>query len=302
MSGRVLVAGASGFVGSALVGALRERGLTVRALVRRPWQAPAGVEVVRADLHRPDGLTGLLEGVGTAWYLVHSLVDPAVRTLDREAARAFGEAARAAGVEQIVYLGGLGQPDGDRTPHITSRWETGNALREAGVPVCELRAAVVIGKGSAVVEVFRRLTEHSPLMVAPKGAHHLVEPIALTDVLRYLLAPLADRRWSGQTFEIGGETVLSWRALIERFLVLQGRRRRVIDSPVATPLLSGWWMERFGGMPRSMGTQFVRNLDHDAIVRDHRARALLGGGPMVPLTRALVEALGAGGSNGRHDL
>jgi uncharacterized protein YbjT (DUF2867 family) len=171
----------------------------------------AAVEAHAVDVGDFRATVQALDGVGTAWYLVHGLDDPRFRRRDRENAARFGAAARVAGVEQIVYLGALGEADGDRTPHVTSRRETADALRGAGVAVCELRAAVVIGRGSAVVELFRRLAERSPVLVAPKGSERRVQPVALADAIRALMAPLRDERWRGGTFEIGGDEVLTGR-------------------------------------------------------------------------------------------
>lgn len=288
----VLVAGASGFVGRALVGALVEAGETVRALARGPMPFAHGsaVQAHAVDVGDFRATVQALDGVGTAWYLVHALDDVRFRRRDRENAARFGAAARVAGVEQIVYLGALGEADGDRTPHVTSRREVADALRGAGVAVCELRAAVVIGRGSAVVELFRRLAERSPVLVAPKGSERWVQPVALVDVIRALMAPLLDGRWQGGTFEIGGDEVLSWQALMQRCLDVSQSHRRLVSMPVATPRLSGLWMRVFGGMSWSMGTQFIRNLAHDAVVRDERGREWLGG-EWVSLDVALQVAL-----------
>ncbi|MEZ4432910.1 MAG: NAD(P)H-binding protein [bacterium] len=290
MNQPILVAGASGFVGRALVAAAAARGHAVRALARRPHPAPPGVTAITADVNDFEATARALDGAAAAIYLVHGLADPRFRRRDLDAARRFGAAARAAGVERIVYLGALGDADGDRTPHVTSRREVAAALRLRGIPVTELRAAVVVGRGSAVIELFRRLAARSPLLVAPHGSARRVQPIALADAVAALLAPLADDTPGDATHEIGGDTVLTWHAFMQRCLPCLGSHRRLHAMPIATPRLSGLWMRAFGGMPLTMGTEFIRNLGHDAIARDDHTRALIGRAP-TPLDRALREAL-----------
>lgn len=297
---RVLVAGASGFVGRALTAVLVDEGHAVRGVARRAFPAAPGVEVWPGDVaHRPR-MQAAMGGVTVAYYLVHGIGARGYRRRDWQGAARFGVAAGAAGVEQIVYLSALGAADGAETPHVTSRHAVGEALRLGGVDVCELRAAVVVGRGSAVVELFRGLIERSPVLVAPRGADRWVQPIALADAVRCLLAPLTDRRFRGATLEIGGDERVTWRGLFDRCGALLGRPRRQWSMPVATPRLSGWWMQRYGGMPRAMGTEFIRNLGHDAVVRDGRAMRWVGGA-RVPLDVALRRALGAS-EGGRPDV
>lgn len=287
---RTLVAGASGFVGRALTAALVDEGHAVRAVARRRFEAGAGVEVWVGDVGDEARMQAALSGVRVAFYLAHAVGTRGFRRRDWEGAARFGAAAAGAGVEQIVYLSALGAADGRRTPHISSRHEVGEALRLGGVEVCELRAAVVVGRGSAMVELFRTLIERSPVLFAPWGSDRRVQPIALADAVRCLLAPLTDRRFGGRTLEIGGAEVLTWQALADRCGVAMGRRRRQWRSRLATPRLSGLWMERFGGMPRGMATAFIRNLGRDAVVTDDRAMRWVGGA-RVPLDAALRRAL-----------
>lgn len=285
----ILIAGASGFVGRALTAAAVARGHAVRALARRPRSTLPGVTAIAADVRDFDATARALDGAAAAVYLVHGLDDPRFRRRDVEAARCFGAAARAAGVGRIVYLGALGEADGDRTPHVSSRREVGASLAARGVPVVELRAAVVVGRGSAVIECLRRLAARSPLMIAPRGAERRVQPIALVDAIDALLAAL-DGAQSDGIHEIGGDTVLSWRAFMQRCLDGMGSRRAIHAMSIATPRLSGLWMRVFGGMPATMGAQFVRNLGHDAVARDDHTAALIGRAP-TPLDVALRAAL-----------
>jgi uncharacterized protein YbjT (DUF2867 family) len=194
--GRILLTGATGYVGGQLAPRLLAAGYNIRAMVRRrrerrfqPWQE--AVELVEADPLRPDSLPAALEGVRIAYYLIHSMTGgPAFRDRDIRAARHFGEAARTAGVQRILYLGGLGDDRADLSEHLRSRHETGDALREAGVAVTEFQAAIIVGSGSISFEMVRYLTERLPVMICPRWVFTKVQPIAIDDVLTYLVAAL----------------------------------------------------------------------------------------------------------------
>src|SRR4051812_19621934 len=187
MSGPVLVAGASGFVGRRLCPALEEAGVEVRAMTRRPDEYDGAGDPVKADVHDPDTLPDALAGCSAAYYLVHSLGSQDFRRLDADAARAFGQAAAKAGLEQIVYLGGLGDEDDDLSEHLKSRREVEGLLGEAGVPVTVRRAGILIGTGGISWEMTRQLVHNLPVMVTPTWVSTRTQPIALDDVIRYLV-------------------------------------------------------------------------------------------------------------------
>ncbi|MGW4383952.1 SDR family oxidoreductase [Kitasatospora sp. NPDC004531] len=274
---RCLVTGASGYVGGRLVPELLAGGHQVRCLVREPsrlrdhpWRS--AVEVVAGDVTRPQTLDGPFDGVDVAYYLVHSLGTGAdFEAVDRAAARAFGQAAARAGVKRIVYLGGLVPrevPEARLSPHLRSRVATGRALREGGVAVTELRAAVVIGSGSASFEMLRHLTERLPVMVAPRWVDTRIQPIAVRDVLRCLVgaAELPQLPATDRVFDIGGPEVLTYRAMMQRYARLAGLRRRLIVSvPVLTPGLSALWVGLVTPVPGALARPLVESLRHQVV-------------------------------------
>ncbi|HQR30594.1 MAG TPA: NAD(P)H-binding protein, partial [Anaeromyxobacteraceae bacterium] len=276
----VLVTGATGYVGGRLVPRLLESGRPVRVLARdparlagRPWIGR--VEVVRGDVHDPVSLAPALAGVDVAYYLVHSMADhDAFATRDRDAARAFGEAARAAGVRRIVYLGGLGAADDGLSDHLRSRQETGDALRAAGVPVTELRAAVIVGSGSISFEMIRWLVERLPVMICPRWVYQRIQPIAIHDVLSYLVAAPDVPEAAGRVVEIGGSDVLTYREMMLVYAERRGLRRRLVPVPVLTPRLSSHWVRWMTPVPASVARPLVEGLRNEVIVRDDSALRL----------------------------
>lgn len=275
-----LVTGATGYVGGRLVPRLLEAGKPVRVLVRdparlggRPWVDR--VDVVRGDVHDADSLAGAFDGVDVAYYLVHSMGDHAAfATRDREAARAFGEAARKAGVRRIVYLGGLGDPTDGLSDHLRSRQETGDALRASGVPVTELRAAVIVGSGSISFEMIRWLVERLPVMVCPRWVFQRIQPIAIHDVLSYLVAAPEVPEAAGRVVEIGGADVLTYREMMLGYAARRGLRRTLVPVPVLTPSLSSHWVRWMTPVPASIARPLVEGLRNEVIVRDGSAREL----------------------------
>src|SRR6476619_5069727 len=206
----VLVTGATGFIGRRLVPELVERGLKVRAMTRRPEAYDGPGEAVGGDVHDRSSLSDPLAGVDAAVYLVHSLDDPDFERKDAEAARTFGRAAAAAGVKQIVYMGGLGAEDDDLSAHLRSRREVEGLLGEAGVPVTVLRAAIVVGSGGISWELTRQLVKNLPAMVVPRWVSTHTQPIALDDVVRYLVGVAGHEEALGKVFEIGGPDQLTY--------------------------------------------------------------------------------------------
>ena len=242
---QILLTGASGYVGSHLLSELQSRGRRVRALVRNPDAAdlPPGVELRKGDAVKGDGLTEALEGVTTAYYLIHSMSgngDFVAR--DRAAAVNFGEAASAAGVERVVYLGGLGPTGADASVHLRSRHEVAEILTDLVAQLVYARAAMVIGRGSASFEMLRHLVHRLPAMITPRWIGTRSQPVALSDVVT-ALAELGTRADVPDEAQLGGAEVLTYRDMMRRFAQLIGRREPVmLPVPVLTPRLSSYWV------------------------------------------------------------
>jgi uncharacterized protein YbjT (DUF2867 family) len=276
----VLVSGATGYVGGRLVPRLLAADYRVRCLVRdrarlqgRPWLRQ--VEVVQGDILRPATLPGVMRDVEVAYYLIHSMAGgPGFDERDLAAAREFAQAARAAGVQRIIYLGGLGDPDANLSPHLRSRQRTGQALREAGVPVTEFRAAVIVGSGSLSFEMVRYLAERLPIMICPKWVYTRVQPISIRNVLEYLVAALETPASAGETIDIGGTDVLTYRDMLLGYAKIRGLRRILVRVPVLTPRLSVYWLYLVTPIPVRIAAPLVEGLRNEVVVRDAKARRL----------------------------
>jgi len=243
---RILVVGASGYIGGRLVPRLAAQGHELILMSRTASMlAPRfpGATVVAADLLDPATLPRALDGVEVAYYLAHSMAagERGFAERDREAARNFGHAARRAGVSRIVYLGGLGDDSANLSHHLASRHETGARLAAHGVPVTEFRAAVIIGSGSASFEILRHLTERLPIMITPRWVGTRCQPIGIADVLDYLVGALDHPEITGFV-EVGGPDVLSYGDMMRTYARLRGLRRLMIPVPVLTPRLSSYWV------------------------------------------------------------
>lgn len=279
--GTILLTGATGYIGGQLAPHLVTAGYRVRVMARRLPTRPLGpwhqrVEIVAADPLQPDTLPLALRGVRTAYYFIHSMTGgPGFRDRDITAARQFGRAARIAGVERIIYLGGLGDDRADLSEHLRSRHETGDALRQAGVPVTEFRAAIVVGAGSISFEMVRYLTERLPVMICPRWVFTKAQPIAVDDVLAYLVAALEKPATAGQTIEIGGADVLTYGQMMTRYARARGLRRLLIRVPVLTPRLSSYWVHWVTPIPAAYARPLIEGLRNEVIVRDDKARTLL---------------------------
>ncbi|MFE9331516.1 SDR family oxidoreductase [Streptomyces sp. NPDC006925] len=300
---RCLVTGATGYIGGRLVPELLEAGYAVRCLARspeklrdHPWADR--VEVVGGDLTDRDPTAAALRGVDVAYYLVHSLgTGSGFEETDRKAARLFAEEARRAGVRRIVYLGGLapaGVEERGLSPHLRSRAEVGRILLESGVPTAVLRAAVIIGSGSASFEMLRYLTERLPLMVTPSWVRTRIQPIAVRDVLRYLVAAAALPAGLNRTFDIGGPDVLTYRDMMLRYAsVARLPRRLILPVPVLTPGLSSHWIGLVTPVPPTVARPLAESLRHEVVCRENDIVRYLPGPPQQPLpfTRAVELSL-----------
>jgi uncharacterized protein YbjT (DUF2867 family) len=276
----VLVTGATGYVGGRLLSALEARGERVRCLVRRPEvlrpRVATTTEIVAGDITDAGALTVALEGVHSAFYLVHAMDargDFARR--DLEAAGRFGSAARAAGVQRIVYLGGLGREPG-LSEHLASRQATGRVLAESGVRTVELRASIIIGSGSLSFEMVRALVERLPVMVTPRWVSTRSQPIAIEDVIAYLLAALDAPKDVAGVFEIGGTDAVTYGAIMGEYARQRGLRRWMIPVPFLTPRLSSLWLRLVTPLHATVGRALIEGVRNETIVMDDRARRVLG--------------------------
>jgi uncharacterized protein YbjT (DUF2867 family) len=277
---RVLVLGARGYIGTNLVPRLVSEGLTVRASARdvstlegRGW---TGVEFVEADVMAPDSLAAALEGVDTAYYLVHSMsAGKGFGKLDLHAAQNFAKAAAEAGVRCIVYLGGLFPEDSD-SEHLLSRKETGDALRSGPVPVIELRAGIIVGPGSAAFEVMRDLVLNLPVMVTPRWVHQKSPPIALDNLLEYLVRQPEIPEAQGRIFDCGGPEVLTYGDMMRTLARVAGRREPlIIPVPVLTPRLSSRWLWLVTAVPTPVARALIGGLRHDFAANDAELRQIV---------------------------
>ncbi|MGW8888106.1 SDR family oxidoreductase [Streptomyces sp. NPDC055749] len=273
-----LVTGATGYIGGRLVPELLDAGHEVRCLARSPdrlrdypWADRA--EVVRGDVTDADSVGAAMRDVDVAYYLVHALGSGAgFEKTDREAARIFGEQARAAGVARIVYLGGLtpaGVPEEQLSPHLRSRSEVGRILMDSGVPTTVLRAAVIIGSGSASFEMLRYLTERLPVMVTPSWVRTRIQPIGVRDVLRYLVGSADMPQEVSRTFDIGGPDVITYMEMMREYASVAGLPRRlIVPVPVLTPRLSSHWIGLVTPVPRSIARPLAESLRHEVICHE----------------------------------
>jgi uncharacterized protein YbjT (DUF2867 family) len=274
--GRVLLTGATGYVGGRVLSRLEQRGLPVRCLARRPEflseRVGPGTEVAAGDVLRPETLSAALEGVDTAYYLIHAMSGADdFEARDRTGAENFAKAAREAGVRRIVYLGGLGVESENLSAHLRSRHEVGRIFAASGVPTIEFRASIVIGSGSLSFEMLSALVERLPVMVTPRWVRVRALPIAIDDLLAYLEAALELETDESRVYEVGGEDCVSYGELMQEYARQRRLRRWMVPVPVLTPRLSSLWLGLVTPLYARVGRSLIDSICHETVVRDDRA-------------------------------
>ncbi|MCF8547115.1 MAG: SDR family oxidoreductase [Microbacteriaceae bacterium] len=295
-----LVTGATGYIGGRLVRELLAHGYRVRVMARHaerlrfhPWIDK--VEVVDGDATNREDLKRAVEGVDVAYYLLHALMSPQnFEEEERLVATLFSEECLAAGVSRIVYLGGMADADSTLSPHLQSRADTGDILQNSGVPTIELRAGVVIGSGSASFEMLRYLTERLPIMTVPKWVNSRIQPIAVRDVLRYLVGAAGLPKSVTGDYDIGGPDVFTYREMMEHYAAAAGLRPRIIiPVPVLTPRLSSGWVGLVTPVPYTLARRLVASLKNEVVARNDDIRRLIPDPPagLTTFDRAVTLAL-----------
>jgi len=292
---RVLLTGATGYVGGRLLAELEQRSMPLRCFTRRPealrGRVAPSTEIAAGDALDAAAVRRALEGASAAYYLIHSMGGEDFAARDREAARIFGEAARDVGVRRIIYLGGLGEGASGLSEHLRSRQETGEILRQSGVPVVELRASIVLGSGSLSFEMIRALVERLPVMICPRWVAVETQPIAVEDLIAYLVAALDLPAGDERIYEIGGPDRVTYGDLMREYAWQRGLKRLLIPVPLLTPRLSSLWLGLVTPVYARVGRKLVDSLRNSTIIRDPAALAAF---PVKPrgvreaIARALV--------------
>lgn len=287
---RVLVAGASGFVGRRLCPALADLGHEVRAMTRHRDDYVGAGEPVYGDVHDPATIADAAEGCEAAYYLVHSLNAKEFERLDAEAASAFAEAAAKAGMRQIIYLGGLGGDFDELSAHLRSRREVEGLLGSTGIPVTTLRAGIIIGHGGVSWEITRQLVAHLPAMVTPRWVRTKTQPIAIADVVRYLVGVLTADEPVDRVYEIGGPEVLEYLTMMRRVATIQGRKLVIAPVPMLSPQLSSRWLSLVTDVDTQTGRALVDSMTNEVVVEDDSVRSVV---PFEPMgfDEAVLEAM-----------
>jgi len=300
---RCMVTGATGYIGGRLAPRLLDRGLAIRAMARNPnklesvgWRDRA--EVVRGDLGDPDSLTTAFDGIDVVYYLVHSMgTSPDFVAEEARSARNVVAAARRSGVKRLVYLSGLHPPGVDLSPHLRSRTAVGDILLESGIESVVLQAGIVIGSGSASFEMIRHLTNRLPAMTTPKWVHNRIQPIAVDDVLHYLIEAATARVPASRTWDIGGPDVLEYGEAMQVYAEAAGLRRRlIVVLPWLTPTIASWWVGLVTPIPGALARPLVESLECDAVMANHDIDAVIAppAGGLTGYRDAVAHALRSG--------
>lgn len=292
---KVLITGATGFIGQLLTSQLLSEGYVVRCLVRGDAaDLPIGVEAVRGDMLQPLSLRRVLEGVDSAYYLVHTMSGgrAGFERRDREAAENFVAAADKAGVRRVIYLGGLGETGDDLSEHLKSRLEVADILKKGRFATTFLRAAVILGAGGASFEMVRSLVKRLPVMIAPRWVNTRCQPIAVDDVIAYLAGCLKDERTTGRTFDIGGPDIMTYKEMMERFGRIEGKNLMILPVPVLTPKLSSYWVGLITPVSPSVSMPLIEGLKNEVICRENGIHEII---PirLTPYDEAVRKALAA---------
>ena len=292
----ILLTGATGYIGGRLAPRLLSRGYAVRCLVRdadrlRGVDWEERVEIVEGDVLKPETLPAAFEGIDAAYYLIHAMSEgEGFAERDRRAAHHFGEAAKDAGVKRVLYLGGIEPKSDEVSEHLRSRLETGATLREHGPPLTEFRAAVIVGSGSASFELVRHLTERVPLMITPRWVKTRTQPIAIRDVLCYLLDALTIPETEGRVIEIGGPDVLTYEDMFRDYAAVRGLKRPIVHVPFLTPGLSAFWAGLVTPISSALARPLIKGLKSEVVVTDPSGMALFDVDP-IPYEAAVRLAL-----------
>jgi uncharacterized protein YbjT (DUF2867 family) len=290
---RVAVLGATGFVGRALVPALAERAEVIAVSRRGDAAKRANVHAFAADATDEAAVQCALEGVDVVYYHVHSLGSSDFAEVDRRAAGNVVRGAEQAGVSQIVYIGGLGDDADDLSPHLRSRAETAAVLASGAVPVTVVRAAIIVGRGSAGFETIVSLVDRLPVMIAPRWVSMPTQPIALADVVGYLSDAAGNRDTLGEAFDLGGPEVLTYREMIQRIATLRGRNPRIVEVPVLSPRLSSYWLHLVTPVRANVARPLIEGLRNATVARNEHIRTILPR-DLIPFDVAARQALATG--------
>ncbi len=279
---RVLILGATGFIGKRLVRELAGRDIKLRLLVRNPAKASSlakegkDIEIVQGDLMQIKGLKAALKGIHSAYYLVHSMGGKSITRntefadKDKEAAKHFTGAADSQDLKRVIYLGGLGEKDKDLSEHLRSRAEVAEILSSGKAAATVLRAAVIVGTGGASYEMLRYLVERLPVMICPKWINTRIQPIAVKNVIEYLAGCLMNPETAGKTFDIGGPDIMTYKQMMHKYAEARGLAKRlIIDVPLVTPALSAYWVDLVTPISSGIAHPLIEGMKNEVICRDN---------------------------------